>query len=123
MYFCHSLSLSVLFLPQIIKAKCVHSNCPRMPSCAFPTGCIITGHRVCLALSWQKSCWCAEQNNIPLGSSLLCGLSKAHRRQACLCLETQQLQLRDSENRSAGRDRLLLPQPTTTTLLAQRRED
>lgn len=123
MYFCNSLSLSVLFLPQIIKAKCVHSNCPHVPNCAFPTACIITRHRVCLALSWQQSCWCAEQNNILLGSSLLCGLSEAHRRQACLCLETQQLQLRDSENRSAGETRLLLPQPTTTTLVAQRRED
>lgn len=32
MYFCNSLSLSVLFLPQIIKAKCVHSNCPACPA-------------------------------------------------------------------------------------------
>lgn len=87
----HALPFPIL--SQIIKDKCVLTNCPCQASCAIRPPVSLPDTAFALEFSWQQSCLCARQNGIRLGSPLLCGLSKAHRIHTCLCLEIQQLQL------------------------------
>ena len=116
--------LPFLTLPQIIKARRVPINHPHQSGCAIPRACIITRHRVC--------------PGVQLAAGLL--MCKAEWNPAWLFLAvwaqrgSQNTYLFVSGNSTAAAQGLRKqicrerpchhsPQPTTTTLLAQRRED
>lgn len=71
-------ALPLLILPQIIKDKCVTlTSSPVRPAVPSRLHASLPDTTLALEFSWQRSCQCAKQNGIRLGSPLTCGLSKA----------------------------------------------